>query len=110
MVATVAGNQPEGSPRELIGIRSAGAPVCGGWLMTAGANALTAGPVTPAGPGAASPEQQLSTGSMDGGCYRIAPAPLSVWRCHWKDSISRNLAQHTIRGCRLSAKPRWRCF
>src|SRR5215213_8046000 len=34
--------------------------------------------------------------------WRNAKARLSVWRCHWNDSISRNLMQHTIRVCKPS--------
>src|SRR5258707_11631665 len=42
-----------------------------------------------------------------GNCgYRNAAARLSVWRCHSKDSISRDLMQHTIRSCKTSSQPR----
>src|ERR1700688_3997416 len=33
-----------------------------------------------------------------------AAGRLSVWRCHWNDSISRNLMQHTIRVCKPSGQ------
>ena len=34
-----------------------------------------------------------------------AAGRLSVWRCHWNDSISRNLMQHTIGVCKPSGQP-----
>src|SRR6202035_2667909 len=36
--------------------------------------------------------------------YCKAAARLSMWPCHWNDSISRNLMQHTIRVCKPSGR------